>query len=142
VPLCNPAEELPLPEDGVHRIQEQGIVVDMVLVEEVGVGSEIRDDMHPSTSRPGGFESSSELTGQPSDLGIDVASAAEIFRGIHQVVQIVLRCYQKLVNRCNRGLAMGLSQLQPEGTRRSTSSPDGLDSGGPVEPGGIRRPGI
>ena len=74
--LSRPAEKLPLPKDGVHRAQEQSIVADMVLVQEVGVGSEVRDDLHPGTRRPGGFESSSELAGQPSDLGVDVASAA------------------------------------------------------------------
>jgi hypothetical protein len=75
VPLSYPAEKLPLPEDGVHRIQKQSVVSDMVLLQKMGVGAEVSDDMYPGASRPGGFERSSELTGQPSDLGFIMAPA-------------------------------------------------------------------
>ncbi len=73
--LSYPAEKLPPPKGGVHRIQKQGVVSDVVLLQKMGVGAEVCDDMHPGASRSGGFESSSELTGQPSDLGVVVAPA-------------------------------------------------------------------
>jgi hypothetical protein len=142
VPLSYPAEKLPLPKDGIHRIQKHRIVTDVVLLQKMGVGTEVSDDMYPGASRSSGFESSSELTGQPSDLGVIVTPAAKILSGIHQVVHIVFGCYQQLVDRCNCGLAMRLSQLQAEGSRRSTGGTDGLYSGGPVKPSGIRWPRI
>jgi hypothetical protein len=75
VPLSYPAEKLPPPKDGVHRIQKQGVVSNVVLLQKMGVGTEVSDYMHPAASRPGGFERSSELTGQPSDLRVVVPPA-------------------------------------------------------------------
>jgi hypothetical protein len=106
----------------------------MVLLQKMGVGTKVSNDMHPGLSRSCGFESSSELTGQPSDLKVTVPPAAKILSGIHQIIQIVIWSYQQLIDRCNRGLPMRLSQLKSEGRRGTTCSTDGLDPGGPVKP--------
>jgi hypothetical protein len=75
MPLSDPAEKFPFTKYCIHRIQKHSIVTDVVLLQKMGVGAEVGNDMHPGSSRPGGFEGSTELTGQPSDLRVIVPPA-------------------------------------------------------------------
>jgi hypothetical protein len=140
--LSDPAEKLPPAKYGIDRIQKHSVVTDVVLVQKMGIGTKVGNDMNPGADRPGGFESATELTGQPPDLEVIVPPSAQIFSSIHQIVQIVLWSYQQLVDRCDRGLSMWFSQFETEGRCRTTRGTDGLDSGGPVKPNGIRRPRV